>query len=84
MAIEFAPHGIQVNALAPGWIETEMTAALRGEELKAMGDQIIARTPAARWGRPEELAGPAVFLASPASDFVTGETIRVDGGYAIS
>ena len=49
-----------------------------------MGDQIIARTPAARWGLPEELAGPAVFLASPASDFVTGETIRVDGGYAIS
>lgn len=48
MAIELAPHGIQVNALAPGWIETEMTAALRGEELKAMGDQIIARTPAAR------------------------------------
>jgi len=84
MAIELAPHGIQVNALAPGWIETEMTAALRGEELKAMGDQIIARTPAARWGLPEELAGPAVFLASPASDFVTGETIRVDGGYAIS
>jgi 2-dehydro-3-deoxy-D-gluconate 5-dehydrogenase len=83
MAIELAPHGIQVNALAPGWIETDMTAALRGEELKAMGDQIVARTPAARWGLPEELAGPAIFLASPASDFVTGETIRVDGGYAI-
>jgi 2-deoxy-D-gluconate 3-dehydrogenase len=83
MAIELAPHGIQVNALAPGWIETDMTAALRSEELKAMGDQIIARTPAGRWGQPEELAGPAIFLASTASDFVTGETIRVDGGYAI-
>ena len=84
MAIELAPHGIQVNALAPGWIETDMTAALRGEELKAMGEAIVARTPAGRWGLPEELAGPAVFLASSASDFVTGETIRVDGGYAIS
>lgn len=84
MAIELAPHGIQVNALAPGWIETDMTAAVRGEELKAMGDAIVARTPAGRWGLPEELAGPAIFLASPASDFVTGETIRVDGGYAIN
>ena len=82
-AIELAPHGIQVNALAPGWIETDMTAPVRSEELKAMGDAILARTPAGRWGLPEELAGPAIFLASSASDFVTGETIRVDGGYAI-
>ncbi len=84
MAVELAPHGIQVNALAPGWIVTDMTAPVRGEQLKAMGDAILARTPAGRWGLPEELAGPAVFLASSASDFVTGETIRVDGGYAIS
>jgi 2-deoxy-D-gluconate 3-dehydrogenase len=83
MAIELAAHGIQVNALAPGWIETDMTAAVRTEELKAMNDEIIARTPAGRWGLPQELAGPAIFLASCASDFVTGETIRVDGGYAI-
>ena len=83
MAVEMAPHGIQVNALAPGWIETDMTAPVRGEELKAMGDAILARTPAGRWGLPEELAGPAIFLASSASGFVTGETIRVDGGYAI-
>jgi 2-deoxy-D-gluconate 3-dehydrogenase len=83
MAVELAPHGIQVNALAPGWIETDMTAPVRGEKLKAMGDAILARTPAGRWGLPEELAGPAIFLASSASDFVTGETIRVDGGYAI-
>jgi len=83
MAIELAPHGIQVNALAPGWIETDMTAPVRSEEMRAMNDEIVGRTPAGRWGLPEELAGPAVFLASTASDFITGETIRVDGGYAI-
>lgn len=83
MAIELAPHGIQVNAIAPGWFETDMTAPVRSEEMKAMNDEILLRTPAARWGQPEECAGPAIFLASEASDFVTGETIRVDGGYAI-
>jgi 2-deoxy-D-gluconate 3-dehydrogenase len=83
MAIELAPHGIQVNAIAPGWIETDMTAPVRTEALKAMNDEILARTPAGRWGQPEEMAGTAIFLASSASDFVTGETIRVDGGYAI-
>jgi len=83
MAIELAPHGIQVNALAPGWIETDTTAPVRTEALKAMNDEILARTPAGRWGQPEEMAGTAIFLASSASDFVTGETIRVDGGYAI-
>jgi 2-deoxy-D-gluconate 3-dehydrogenase len=80
MAIEFAPHNIQVNAIAPGWIETDMTAPVR---TMPMNDEILARTPAARWGQPEEVAGAAVYLASRASDFVTGETIRVDGGYAI-
>jgi 2-deoxy-D-gluconate 3-dehydrogenase len=83
MAIELAPHGIQVNAIAPGWFETDMTAPVRSEEMKAMNDEIVSRTPAGRWGQPEELAGPAIFLASQASDFVTGETLRVDGGYAI-
>lgn len=83
MAIEMAPYGIQVNAIAPGWFETDMTAPVRSEEMKAMNDEIVSRTPAGRWGQPEELAGPAIFLASPASDFVTGETLRVDGGYAI-
>jgi 2-deoxy-D-gluconate 3-dehydrogenase len=83
MAIELAPHGIQVNAIAPGWIETDMTAAVRTEALKAMNDEILARTPAGRWGQPSEMAGTAIFLASSASDFITGETIRVDGGYAI-
>jgi 2-deoxy-D-gluconate 3-dehydrogenase len=83
MAIELAPHNIQVNAIAPGWIETEMTAPVRTEPMKAMNDEILARTPAGRWGKAEEVAGTAVYLASSASDFVTGTTIRVDGGYAI-
>ena len=80
MAIELAPHNIQVNAIAPGWIETDMTAPVHTMPLN---DEILARTPAGRWGQPEELAGTAVYLASRASDFVTGTTIRVDGGYAI-
>jgi len=80
MAIELAPHNIQVNAIAPGWIETDMTAPVRTMPLN---DEILARTPAGRWGQPEEIAGTAVYLASRASDFVTGTTIRVDGGYAI-
>ncbi len=80
MAIELAPHNIQVNAIAPGWIETDMTAPVHSMPLN---DEILARTPAARWGQPEEVAGTAVYLSSRASDFVTGTTIRVDGGYAI-
>src|SRR5579863_4992311 len=80
MAIELVPHNIQVNAIAPGWIETDMTAPVR---TMPMNDEILARTPAGRWGQPEEVAGTAVYLASHASDFVTGTTIRVDGGYAI-
>jgi 2-deoxy-D-gluconate 3-dehydrogenase len=83
MAVELAPHGIQVNAVAPGWIETDMTAVVRTDGMKAMNDEIVARTPAGRWGQSEEVAGTAVFLASRASDFITGETVRVDGGYAI-
>lgn len=83
MAIELAPHNIQVNAIAPGWIETDMTAPARPPDFKAKHDEIMARTPAGRWGQSEEVAGTAVYLASRASQFVTGETIRVDGGYAI-
>ncbi len=80
MAIELAAHNIQVNAIAPGWIETDMTALMRQSPAS---DEIVTRTPAGRWGLPEELSGTAVYLASTASDFVTGVTIRVDGGYAI-
>jgi 2-dehydro-3-deoxy-D-gluconate 5-dehydrogenase len=80
MAIELAPYNIQVNAIAPGWIQTDMTAPVR---MSPWNDEIVARTPAGRWGQPEEIAGTAVYLASRASDFVTGATIFVDGGYAI-
>jgi 2-deoxy-D-gluconate 3-dehydrogenase len=80
MAIELAPHNIQVNAIAPWWIETDMTAPVYTMPLN---DEILARTPAGRWGQADEIAGTAVYLASRASDFVTGTTIRVDGGYAI-
>jgi 2-deoxy-D-gluconate 3-dehydrogenase len=72
MAIELAPHNIPVNAIAPGWIETDMTAPVKSMPLNA---EILARTPAGRWGQPEDVAGTAVFLASRASDFVTGTII---------
>jgi len=77
MAIELAKYNIQVNAIAPGWFETDMTAPVRS---LPMNEKILARTPAARWGQPDEIAGAAIFLASKASSFVTGSTIRVDGG----
>jgi len=83
MAIELASYNIQVNAIAPGWFTTDMTAPVRSPEMKEMNDEIILRTPAGRWGEPEELVGTAIFLASHASDFVTGALIPVDGGYAI-
>ena len=83
MAIELAPYNIQVNAIAPGWFETDMTLAVRSPEMKQMNEEIIARTPAGRWGKPDELIGTALFLASHASNFVTGALIPVDGGYAI-
>ena len=83
MAIELAPYNIQVNAIAPGWFKTDMTAPVRSDEMKEMNDEIIARTPAGRWGDPDELVGTAIFLASHASDFVTGAMIPVDGGYSI-
>ena len=81
MAIEFAASNVQVNAIAPGWFETDMTTPVK--TMQAMNDEILLRTPAGRWGHPDELAGAAVFLASRASDFVTGTTLVVDGGYSI-
>lgn len=80
MAIELAPHNIQVNAIAPGWIETDMTTRVQNSP---MNGQIIARTPANRWGKPDELVGAVVFLASRAANFITGVTLPVDGGYSI-
>ncbi|MDL2718706.1 MAG: SDR family oxidoreductase [Acidobacteriota bacterium] len=84
MAVELAPHHIQVNAIAPGWIATEMTALAReNPDYAEFNKMILARTPAARWGEADEIAGAAVFLASTASDFITGVTLPVDGGYSI-
>jgi len=82
LAIAWARERIQVNAIIPGWIRTAMTAPL--DHYPPMRDLILQRTPAGRFGEPEELAGAAVFLASRASDFVTGIALPVDGGYAIS
>jgi 2-deoxy-D-gluconate 3-dehydrogenase len=84
MAVELAPHHIQVNAIAPGWIATEMTAIAReNSDFAEFNKMILARTPAARWGESDEVAGAAVFLASAAADFITGVTLPVDGGYSI-
>jgi len=80
MAIELAPHNVQVNAIVPGWIESDMTAPIKS---RPFYNEILLRTPAGRFGTPAECGGAAIFLASRASDFVTGATIFVDGGYAI-
>jgi len=82
LAIAWAADGIRVNAIAPGWIETAMTAPLAAEP--ARRDAIIARTPLGRWGQPADVAGAALFLASPAAAFVTGVILPVDGGYSIA
>ncbi len=84
MAIELAAHNIQVNAIAPGWIATEMTEIARVDpDWQGFNAMLLARTPAGRWGEADECAGAAVFLASPAADFITGITLPVDGGYSI-
>jgi 2-dehydro-3-deoxy-D-gluconate 5-dehydrogenase len=79
LANEWAPHNVQVNAIAPGYFRTENTAALQKDESR--NRQILERIPAGRWGEPEDLAGAAVFLASSASDYVTGTILAVDGGW---
>jgi 2-deoxy-D-gluconate 3-dehydrogenase len=81
LAIQLRGGNIQVNAILPGWFETDMT---KGLSSKPRGEEIRRRTPAGRFGNPEDLVGAAVFLASSASDFVTGTHIAVDGGYLIS
>jgi 2-deoxy-D-gluconate 3-dehydrogenase len=81
LAVAWAENNIQVNAVLPGWIDTELTRAAR-RQVMGLHDRVLARTPAGRWGMPEDLAGIAVFLAAPASDFVTGAAIPVDGGFS--
>lgn len=82
MCVEWAPHNIQVNAIGPGYFRTELNAALLADE--AFDQWVRTRTPAGRWGDPEELVGAALFLASRASDFVNGQVIYVDGGVLAS
>ncbi len=81
LASAWAPDKIQVNAVLPGWIDTDLTKDAR-EQVAGLHEKVLARTPAARWGTPDDMAGIAVFLASPASDFITGTAIPVDGGYS--
>ncbi|MET4699409.1 2-deoxy-D-gluconate 3-dehydrogenase [Constrictibacter sp. MBR-5] len=82
LAAAWAKDNIQVNSVLPGWIDTALTRRAR-EDVDGLHQRVLDRTPAGRWGLPEDHAGIAVFLASPASDFVTGTAIPVDGGFSI-
>ncbi len=79
LANEWAPHGVNVNAVAPGYIATDNTEALRNDPDRSRA--ILERIPAGRWGRPQDIAGAVVFLSSPASDYVNGTVLAVDGGW---
>ncbi len=80
LAVAWAPDNIQVNAILPGYIATSLTVQAI-KDFPGLDEHVLQRTPAGRWGTPEDFAGPAVFLASKASNFVTGEFLVVDGGY---
>lgn len=82
LAIAYATDGVRVNAVAPGWIATPLTQALQDDAARTQA--ILARTPLGRWGTPEDIAGPVLFLASAAARFVTGVVLPVDGGYLIT
>jgi 2-deoxy-D-gluconate 3-dehydrogenase len=82
LACAWGKDNIQVNAVLPGWIDTALTRQAR-RDIAGLEERVVARTPAGRWGRPDDFAGIAAFLASPSSDFVTGAAITVDGGYSV-
>jgi 2-deoxy-D-gluconate 3-dehydrogenase len=82
IASSWAPDNIQANAVLPGWIDTDLTRKAR-QVVPTLNDNVLRRTPAGRWGTIDDMSGVAVFLASPASDFVTGAAIPVDGGFAM-
>ena len=82
MACAWAKDNIQINAVLPGWIDTDLTRGAR-KQVEGLHERVLARTPAGRWGDPGDFAGIAVFLASTASDFLTGTAIPVDGGYSV-
>jgi 2-deoxy-D-gluconate 3-dehydrogenase len=81
LALSWAADGIQVNAILPGWFETEMTDGAR-KYVPGLYERVISRAPVGRWAHPDDMAGTAVWLASAASDFVTGIAVPVDGGYS--
>ena len=83
LASAWAKDNIQVNAILPGWIDTDLTQGAR-RNLPELHERVLSRTPAGRWGTPADMAGAAVFLCSPASDFVTGTALPVDGGFSSS
>jgi len=82
LAVAWAKDNIQVNCILPGWVDTALTRSAR-EQVAGLNERVLARTPIQRWGSPADFAGIAVFLASPASDWVTGTAIPVDGGYSV-
>ena len=82
LAVAWAPDNIQVNAILPGFLNTDLTRQAR-KDIAGLDERVVGRTPAGRWGEPDDLSGAAVFLASHASDFVTGAALAVDGGFSI-